>query len=59
MHRTIGELQALRDLGIDLMQGYFIARPAFEALAVSSMRVPARRLKTTKSFWSEAWNNLH
>lgn len=32
---TLGELQALRDLGINLLQGYFIARPAFEALAVS------------------------
>jgi EAL domain-containing protein (putative c-di-GMP-specific phosphodiesterase class I) len=31
---TLGELQALRDLGIDLVQGYLIARPAFEGLAV-------------------------
>jgi EAL domain-containing protein (putative c-di-GMP-specific phosphodiesterase class I) len=30
---TIGEQQALQDLGVDLMQGYLIARPAFEALA--------------------------
>jgi EAL domain-containing protein (putative c-di-GMP-specific phosphodiesterase class I) len=31
---TVGELQTLRDLGVSLMQGYLIARPAFEALAV-------------------------
>ena len=30
---TIGELQVLKDLGVNLMQGYLIARPAFEALA--------------------------
>jgi EAL domain-containing protein (putative c-di-GMP-specific phosphodiesterase class I) len=30
---TTGELEALTDLGVNLMQGYLIARPAFEALA--------------------------
>ncbi|WP_131116905.1 EAL domain-containing protein [Lichenihabitans psoromatis] len=30
---TEGELHALRDLGVDLIQGYHIARPAFAALA--------------------------
>jgi EAL domain-containing protein (putative c-di-GMP-specific phosphodiesterase class I) len=30
---TVGELQTLKDLGVNLMQGYLIARPAFEALA--------------------------
>lgn len=30
---TLGELEALKDLGVNLMQGYLIARPAFEALA--------------------------
>lgn len=29
---TIGELQVLKDLGVNLMQGYLIARPSFEAL---------------------------
>jgi EAL domain-containing protein (putative c-di-GMP-specific phosphodiesterase class I) len=32
---TPGELEVLRDLGIDLMQGYLIARPEFEALATT------------------------
>nr|WP_315862565.1 EAL domain-containing protein [Phreatobacter aquaticus] len=27
---TLGELEALRDLGVDLVQGYLLARPAFE-----------------------------
>jgi EAL domain-containing protein (putative c-di-GMP-specific phosphodiesterase class I) len=31
---TRDELETLRDLGIDLIQGYFLAKPAFEALAV-------------------------
>jgi EAL domain-containing protein (putative c-di-GMP-specific phosphodiesterase class I) len=30
---TVGELQVLHELGVDLVQGYLIARPAFEALA--------------------------
>ncbi|KIQ04145.1 diguanylate phosphodiesterase [Agrobacterium tumefaciens] len=30
---TLGELQVLRDLGVDLIQGYVLARPTFEALA--------------------------
>lgn len=29
---TVGELQALQDLGIELVQGYLLARPAFEQL---------------------------
>lgn len=31
---TIGELQALQDLGLELFQGYLLARPMFEGLAV-------------------------
>jgi len=31
---TAGELAALRDLGITLVQGYLLAKPAFEAIAV-------------------------
>lgn len=34
---TAEELAALRDLGVDLMQGYAIARPLFEGLAVPSL----------------------
>ena len=30
---TLGELHALQDLGVRLIQGYILARPAFEALA--------------------------
>lgn len=30
---TLGEMEALRDLGVNLIQGYALARPAFEALA--------------------------
>jgi EAL domain-containing protein (putative c-di-GMP-specific phosphodiesterase class I) len=30
---TVGEFAALRDLGVDLMQGFLFARPQFEALA--------------------------
>ncbi len=30
---TAAELDTLKELGVSLMQGYFIARPAFEALA--------------------------
>ena len=29
---TVGEMQTLRDLGVELMQGYLFARPAFEEL---------------------------
>jgi len=28
---TLGEYHTLRELGIDLFQGYLFARPAFEA----------------------------
>jgi len=38
---TMGELQALQDLGVDLMQGYFLARPAFEGLAVPNVTLKA------------------
>ena len=31
---TVGEYQTLRDLGVDLMQGYLLAKPALDALAV-------------------------
>lgn len=31
---TMDELAALRDLGVDLVQGYVLARPVFEGLAV-------------------------
>lgn len=31
---TAGELAALRDLGVDLIQGYLIAKPSFEAVQV-------------------------
>jgi EAL domain-containing protein (putative c-di-GMP-specific phosphodiesterase class I) len=31
---TVGEFQTLKDLGVSLMQGYFIARPVFETFAV-------------------------
>lgn len=34
---TTEELTVLRDLGVDLMQGYAIARPLFEGLAVPSL----------------------
>jgi EAL domain-containing protein (putative c-di-GMP-specific phosphodiesterase class I) len=30
---TAGELEVLTDLGVDLIQGYFIARPTFEGLS--------------------------
>ncbi|MDQ1198905.1 EAL domain-containing protein [Agrobacterium sp. SORGH_AS 787] len=33
---TAGELAALRDLGVTLVQGYLLAKPAFESLAVPS-----------------------
>lgn len=34
---TAGELEVLRDLGVDLIQGYFIARPTFEGLSPVSL----------------------
>jgi EAL domain-containing protein (putative c-di-GMP-specific phosphodiesterase class I) len=30
---TAGELQLLTELGVDLIQGYYIARPTFEGLS--------------------------
>ena len=33
---TAGELAALRDLGVNLMQGYLLAKPAFESITVPS-----------------------
>ena len=38
---TAGELQALQDLGVRLIQGYLLAKPAFESLATPV--APARR----------------
>ncbi len=29
---TRGEMQFLRDIGIELMQGYYFAKPGFESL---------------------------
>ena len=29
---SLGELQALRDMGVELFQGYLLAKPEFEAL---------------------------
>jgi EAL domain-containing protein (putative c-di-GMP-specific phosphodiesterase class I) len=42
---TRDELAAVRDLGVTLVQGYLLAKPAFEALAspVSARRLLARR----------------
>ena len=37
---TIEELDVLRDLGVRLMQGYLLARPAFEALATPASIEP-------------------
>jgi EAL domain-containing protein (putative c-di-GMP-specific phosphodiesterase class I) len=34
---TISEFVALQDCGVNLIQGYFIARPAFEALPEFSL----------------------
>lgn len=34
---TIGELQVLTDLGVHLIQGYYIARPTFEGLSPVSI----------------------
>ena len=39
---TIDELSALQDLGVRLVQGYVLARPAFEAVAVPAMFVRRR-----------------
>jgi EAL domain-containing protein (putative c-di-GMP-specific phosphodiesterase class I) len=33
---TADELSALRDLGVNLMQGYLLAKPAFESITVPS-----------------------
>ncbi|PZO04063.1 MAG: diguanylate phosphodiesterase [Hyphomicrobiales bacterium] len=41
---TVEEMSALADLGVKLMQGYYLARPAFEALAVPLS--PANSLST-------------
>jgi len=30
---TAGEVSALKDLGVELFQGYYFARPAFRSLA--------------------------
>jgi EAL domain-containing protein (putative c-di-GMP-specific phosphodiesterase class I) len=38
---TAGELQMLKDLGVDLIQGYFIARPTFEGLSPISAALAA------------------
>lgn len=41
---TIDEYNALRDLGVSLMQGYLFAKPAIEALpAVSWARTDRRQ----------------
>ena len=29
---TLGELHALRDMGVELFQGYLLAKPGFESL---------------------------
>ena len=42
---TRGELDSLRRLGIHLVQGYLLARPAFEALPALSMERPAASLR--------------
>ena len=39
---TVGEFAALQDLGVCLIQGYVLARPAFESLATPS--IPALRI---------------
>jgi len=50
---TTGEYAVLRDLGIDLLQGYLLARPAFQALAVPILpdlteRKPTHRRRPAK-----------
>lgn len=37
---TADELAALRDLGVSLIQGYVLAKPSFESLAVPVGRIP-------------------
>jgi len=41
---TTGEHNTLRDLGVDLMQGYLLAKPAVEALPPISWRQPTATL---------------
>jgi EAL domain-containing protein (putative c-di-GMP-specific phosphodiesterase class I) len=31
---TVGEMSALRDLGVSLIHGYLLAKPSFEQLAI-------------------------
>ncbi|MCW6512968.1 hypothetical protein M8523_34435, partial [Hyphomicrobiales bacterium BP6-180914] len=40
---TIGELGVLQDFGVRLIQGYLLAKPAFEALAIPAPMVPGYR----------------
>jgi EAL domain-containing protein (putative c-di-GMP-specific phosphodiesterase class I) len=35
---TLEELDVLRDLGVSLVQGYLLAKPSFESLAVPMAR---------------------
>jgi len=44
---TRAELDAIRRLGIDLVQGYLLARPAFEALPSLTIAPPAPSLRVT------------
>ncbi|WP_377296709.1 EAL domain-containing protein [Rhizobium sp. SGZ-381] len=37
---TVGELAALRDLGVELVQGYLLAKPAFEAFGTPVLPLP-------------------
>ena len=37
---TYGELSVLKDLGVSLIQGYLLAKPSFEALAIPSFFKP-------------------
>ncbi|WP_375429514.1 EAL domain-containing protein [uncultured Sphingomonas sp.] len=41
---TRAELDAVRSIGIDLMQGYLLARPAFEALPPLAITIDAAAL---------------
>ncbi len=34
---TVEELEVLRDLGVSLVQGYLLAKPAFEQLAIPAL----------------------
>ncbi|HMP63630.1 MAG TPA: EAL domain-containing protein [Phenylobacterium sp.] len=38
-----GELAALREMGVRYIQGYLLARPAFQALPLVSLPAPAAR----------------